>query len=86
MNTTERIGKAIEIAVECGRFDGSHHKMWVIDQMLRILTDCPIITRSATDAAGRPYTYEAYGENDAYRQAVNTGDQHWFAWDVGVAP
>ena len=30
--------KAIEIAVKYGGIDGSHHKDWVIDQMVRALT------------------------------------------------
>jgi hypothetical protein len=28
---------AIEVALNCGQTDGAHHKMWVIDQMLRVL-------------------------------------------------
>lgn len=37
MTDKEKIEKALEIA-EYGSFDGDHHKMWVIDQMVRILT------------------------------------------------
>ena len=33
----EKIKKALEIA-EYGGIDGSHHKMWCIDQMVRALT------------------------------------------------
>lgn len=29
--------KAIELGLEGGGVDGAHHKMWVIDEMLRIL-------------------------------------------------
>lgn len=32
-----RIRKATNIALEYGPFDGAHHKMWVIDQMLRAI-------------------------------------------------
>lgn len=33
------VQKAIDIALEYGQTDdGGHHKMWVIDQMLRALT------------------------------------------------
>lgn len=35
----EVIDKAINIAYEYGQIDGDHHKMWVIDQMLRALLD-----------------------------------------------
>lgn len=33
----ERIKKALEIAWSYGCIDGSHHKMWTIDQMVRAL-------------------------------------------------
>ena len=32
-----RIGKALEIAEEWAEFEGAHHRMWVIDQMVRAL-------------------------------------------------
>ena len=34
----QRIAKALEVAAECAQYDGEHHKMWVIDQMVRELT------------------------------------------------
>ena len=37
MTKTERIDKAIELAVQFGGIDGDHHKAWVIDQMVRVL-------------------------------------------------
>lgn len=39
MTNVQRINKALEIAAECGSTDGAHHKMWVIDQMVRALLD-----------------------------------------------
>ena len=33
----ERISKAVNLADSYGNIDGDHHKMWVIDQMLRAL-------------------------------------------------
>lgn len=35
------INKAVVIALDYGAVDGAHHKMWVIDQILRALTGCP---------------------------------------------
>ena len=35
--STQRIDKAVKAAADWGWIDGGHHKMWVIDQMLRIL-------------------------------------------------
>lgn len=31
------IEKAIEIGIRYGQIDGDHHRLWVIDQMLRVL-------------------------------------------------
>lgn len=33
----ERIKKALRYAWSYGQIDGDHHKMWVIDQMVRAL-------------------------------------------------
>ena len=35
---TKRMEEALKIAREYGQTDGAHHKMWVIDQMVRALT------------------------------------------------
>ena len=37
MNEKERIEAAVKIAWQYGQIDGNHHKMWVIDQMVRTL-------------------------------------------------
>lgn len=37
MTPEKRIDKAVSLAIQFGGFDGDHHKMWVIDQMMRIL-------------------------------------------------
>jgi len=39
MHSKKRIEKALEIAHDYGQTDGSHHKSWVIDQIVRLLTD-----------------------------------------------
>lgn len=37
LSDSEKIRQAIEVAFEYAGIDGAHHKMWTIDQMLRIL-------------------------------------------------
>lgn len=69
---------ALEYAVRYGGIDGGHHKTWVIDQMVRALTDCPI-------------TDETQGESDEYKKLVadacNGEDgPNTYDWDVGIAP
>lgn len=34
----QRIVEAIDVLLRYGQIDGSHHKMWTIDKVLRILT------------------------------------------------
>jgi hypothetical protein len=77
----ERIAKALEFAGEYAYIDGAHHKMWVIDQMVRALTGCPVVTRDAVDYKGVPYSYEAQGESAEYAEWI--GDS---SWDEGIAP
>ena len=38
MKDSERIEKALRVAMRFGNTDGEHHKAWVIDQMVRALT------------------------------------------------
>lgn len=63
MNSSEslqRIKNAIDIAIRYGGIDGSHHKAWVIDQMVRQLTGNRYseIVREACDGEDGPDTYD----------------------------
>lgn len=91
MNNPEgHIAKALECADD-GSTDGAHHKMWVIDQMVRALTGCPMVKRTAIDCNGRKYGYEAQGESPEYLawvkefEAGEDGPQT-YEWDTGIAP
>jgi hypothetical protein len=58
---TERIAKAIRLAVRYGGIDGDHHKTWVIDQMCRALLSAEAYQRMVKDACDGedgPNTYE----------------------------
>ena len=56
----QRIANAITVAFEYGWIDGAHHKAWVIDQMLRILSGDKYsnIIADACDGEDGPNTYE----------------------------
>ena len=56
----KRIKNAIEIAVKYGGIDGSHHKTWVIDQMVRALAgdEYQAIVDAAKAGEDGPETYE----------------------------
>lgn len=83
--------KALGIAAQYGQTDGAHHKAWVIDQIVRALLECPMVTRSTTDYRGEPYEYETQGESEMYTdwireyQAGEDGPDT-YEWDIGIAP
>lgn len=56
----ERIEKALKFAWQYGQIDGSHHKMWVIDQMVRALCG------SENEYAKWVETYEMPLSNEDY--------------------
>jgi predicted alpha/beta-fold hydrolase len=60
MTDKERVNQAIELAVRFGGIDGSHHKAWVIDQMVRVLSGDQYekIVSDARSGADGPNTYE----------------------------
>jgi hypothetical protein len=79
-----RMARALHYAGEYGYIDGAHHKQWIIDQMCRALTGCPMETIRAIDVRGTAYSYEAQGESDAYREFLG-GDYDPEEWQ-GIAP
>lgn len=89
----EPVAAALEIA-KTGAYDGAHHKQWVIDQMIRALTGCPVVSKTKKDWQGAEYTYTGFGESEAYLQWCRDfqgtemdGDEPMYgAWETGVAP
>lgn len=81
MKKKQRIENAIEMIVDMGQYDGSHHKQWVLDQVLRILTDCPTEIIEAVDSKNVTYVYNSLGTNKKYEHEISGID-----WDVGVPP
>ena len=86
----KRIDLALEYAVRYGGTDGGHHKMWVIDQIVRALTGCPMITKTS-QYNGTTYEYTDQGESDEYNKLVadaKAGEDgpNTYEWDTGIAP
>lgn len=86
-----RITRALNYAVAYGQIAGEHHKTWVIDQMVRALTGCPMVDRQAIDCNGLLYTYQAQGESPEYIQLIadaKSGEDgpETYKWDTGIAP
>ena len=89
----ERIEEALEMILQNGGFDGSHHKQWVLDQVVRILTGCPTITATAKTFGGDVFTYETLGESDAYKRWLASYQfpdgpegEDYGEWDTGIVP
>ena len=77
MNSEElkkRIDKALEIAFEFGQIDGSHHKAWVIDQIVRELLG---------DNYKSWIEKYMFDEQDPVEAIQN---EDYFKWDIGIAP
>lgn len=91
MTDKEKIKAALERIFESGGVDGAHHKMWVLDQVVRILTNCPKIKKTAIDCKGREYEYVGLGESEEYlewlrKHADGEDGPHTYEWDIGIAP
>lgn len=61
-NLEERINKALEIAWRYGQIDGGHHKMWVIDQMVRALCEDDEAYKEWVKNYQTPLSYGEYYE------------------------
>lgn len=70
-----RIENALVRAFATGQIDGSHHKMWTIDQMIRCLTGCPY--NELEDSCELSSEYERFIEEYC-------GDD--YDWEIGKAP
>lgn len=89
--SNERIRKALDVAVRYGQIDGAHHKTWVIDQIVRVLTGCPEEEKTATDCHGTEYVYTALGESQEYKDLIadacdGEDGPETYGWDTGIIP
>ena len=57
-----RIARALKLASAYGSIDGDHHKAWVIDQMVRVLTGRRYTrwVRAQREGEDGPETYSWY--------------------------
>jgi hypothetical protein len=90
MTLEGRITLALEYAKD-GQNDGEHHKAWAIDQMVRALTGCPMVEKTAVGAQGQTYNYQGQGESEEYRRFIadyKAGEDglETYSWEEGIAP
>ena len=83
-----RVGVVLELINSYGGEDGSDHKQWVLDQIVRVLTGCQF--KGKTE--GQANTFINFDKNDNYLQWVKKyeyGDEDLedtYSWDEGTAP
>jgi hypothetical protein len=87
----DRVKKALDIAISYGGIDGAHHKDWVIDQMVRALTGCPIEKGTALDVNKKVYEYERQGVSEEYAKLIaeacdGEDGPETYSWEEGIAP
>ena len=85
-----RIRVALVFAATYGSIDGADHKQWIIDQMVRALTGCPVIMETRI-LGGKEYPIERQGASEEYLAWVvahNEGEDgpDTYAWETGTAP
>jgi hypothetical protein len=84
---------AVTFASLYGSIDGEHHKMWTIDQMVRILLGTPVIISIARwENHTSEYRFHTGEPSEAYRKwvAQQQGEivegEPEYPWDLGIAP
>lgn len=85
------VRSALLLIAEMQSIDGAHHKQWLIDQVTRILTGCPLVTEVATSLSGATYSYQRFGESRLYRDLVAAAcdgedGPGTYEWDEGITP
>ena len=84
-----RILKALDIAMRHGGHDGAHHKQWVIDQIVRALTGCPMVPHHFEERI--PCDFSSTDDSKEYREFVADAKRgeagpDTYEWDKGIAP
>jgi hypothetical protein len=77
-----RIDTALFYAGDLAGYDGDHHKMYCIDQIVRALTGCPIVVKTVTAMNGNEHHHEMQGESPEYLEFRRKNRD----WDTGIAP
>ena len=76
MISTDRINNALDMITRYGGIAGDHHKSWVLDQVVRILTG----TKEGYEAWIKQYEGERVYDIEEEKEITE------YAWDSGIAP
>jgi len=71
--------QALKMALRFGGIDGSHHKDWVIDQMVRALTGCEFVENVCIKESKKYKKFVEAATKDEEGNVI-------YGWNVGIAP
>lgn len=78
---------AMHYILRYGQIDGSHHKTWVLDQVIRILNGTPIILKLAKwDDGQEEYRFITGKPSKEYKAWVRHSKKGGYDYDEGIAP
>ena len=88
------IGDALDEMIRTAGVEGEHHKQWLLDRLVRILTEAPLTPQvNYHTADGTPYEFLDYGDGPGYLEWVarfegrhDDDDESYYEWDRGIAP
>ncbi len=78
----KRIQAALDLIEGYGGIDGAHHKMWVIDQVVRVLHADTIPDIAHGETVPKNPAYEAW----VVRVKAGEDGPETYGWDEGIAP
>ena len=70
------------------QIDGAHHKMWLLDQVQRILLGTKVVVKEASWENGdSEYRFDLDEPSEEYLEWVDRyEDDGEYEWDMGIAP
>lgn len=81
------VGDALNEIMDAGGIDGGHHKQWLLDRIVRILTEAPMVEHvNYNTASGVPHHYVDYGKGPGYEAWISRFEDDDYEWDEGIAP
>lgn len=90
MNTAYeyRVEKSLELISAYGDTDGEHHKQWLLDQIVRVLTGCTIEINNYPQGVEEEIMddSEQYAEWKRQYSDGEDGANTYDEWDTGIAP
>jgi hypothetical protein len=97
---SELVDEVLDLTVSAMLTDGAHHKQWFLEEIAKLVTECPMEEVEGIDARGEPYTYRRRARgplearlavehvyfDDGAVDVAEDPDGDWWVIEAGVAP